>query len=69
LDSLYEYRLPNIIKAKTKIITTYTAEELGVDTTNQLEMLKVKEPLKRKGGLKVESVDEFITKLKEAGAL
>lgn len=61
--------LPNIMKAKKKTITTYTAEELGIDTTNRLEILKVEEPPKRKGGLKVESVDEVITKLKEAGAL
>ncbi|KAH9808385.1 hypothetical protein DFH28DRAFT_909836 [Melampsora americana] len=61
--------LPNIMKAKKKTITTYTSEELGIDVTNRLEILKVEEPPKRKGGLKVETVDEVINKLKEAGAL
>ncbi|EGG11352.1 uncharacterized protein MELLADRAFT_70768 [Melampsora larici-populina 98AG31] len=61
--------LPNIMKAKKKSIITYTTEELGIDTNNRFEILKVEEPPKRKGGLKVENVDEVIHKLKEVGAL
>lgn len=63
------HRLPNIMKAKKKPIVNYSAADLGIDTTPRLEVLKVEEPPKRKGGLKVANVDEVISKLKEAGAL
>ncbi|KAG0149427.1 hypothetical protein CROQUDRAFT_332288 [Cronartium quercuum f. sp. fusiforme G11] len=61
--------LPNIMKAKKKTITTYTPQDLGIDTKPHLEVLKIEEPPKRKGGLKVDDVDAVISKLKEAGAL
>ena len=44
-------------------------EDLGVDLSPRLETLKVTEPPKRKGGLKVDSVDALISKLKEVGAV
>ncbi|KAF8989016.1 hypothetical protein BDQ17DRAFT_1402169 [Cyathus striatus] len=59
--------LPNIMKAKKKPVTKYSAADLGVDLTPQLETLKVTEPPTRVGGGKVESVDELVAKLKEAG--
>ncbi|KAG8811452.1 hypothetical protein FRC18_003506 [Serendipita sp. 400] len=59
--------LPNIMKAKKKPIEKLTAEELGVDLKPRLETVKVTEPPKRQGGAKVESVDELVGKLKEAG--
>ncbi|RPD56138.1 electron transfer flavo protein beta subunit, partial [Lentinus tigrinus ALCF2SS1-7] len=59
--------LPNIMKAKKKPIQKLTPADLEVDLTPRLETLKVTEPPKRVGGGKVESVDELITKLKEAG--
>ncbi|KAI0718210.1 electron transfer flavoprotein beta subunit [Cerioporus squamosus] len=59
--------LPNIMKAKKKPIRKLTAADLQVDLTPRLETLKVAEPPKRVGGGKVESVDELIAKLKEAG--
>eukprot|EP01083_Nonionella_stella_P152452 488707_1 len=60
--------LPNIMKAKKKKIDIYTAEDLGVDIEPHLEVLEVREPPKRKSGIKVESVEELIDKLKnEAG--
>ena len=43
--------------------------DLGVDIKPRLEVLKVTAPPERKGGGKVENVDELISKLKEAGAL
>lgn len=74
------------MKAKKKPFEKLTAEELGVDLTPRLEILKVTEPPKRVGGQKVtyhiivfsqwalrigigqvESVDELVAKLKEAG--
>lgn len=56
--------LPNIMKAKQKPLEIKTPEDYSVDISNSLEMLKVEEPPKRSGGVKVESVDELIEKLK-----
>jgi electron transfer flavoprotein beta subunit len=59
--------LPNIMKAKKKPIQTFKPEDLGVDFTPQIEILRVTEPPARIGGGKVANVDELIGKLKEAG--
>ncbi|KAJ7471992.1 hypothetical protein FB451DRAFT_1251632 [Mycena latifolia] len=59
--------LPNIMKAKKKPIEKLSAADLGVDFTPRLETLKVTEPPVRVGGGKVDSVDELVAKLKEAG--
>ncbi|MBV8888427.1 MAG: electron transfer flavoprotein subunit beta/FixA family protein [Alphaproteobacteria bacterium] len=56
--------LPNIMKAKKKPIVTMTPAELGVDVTPRLVTLKVEEPAKRQGGVKVGSVAELVEKLK-----
>jgi electron transfer flavoprotein beta subunit len=56
--------LPNIMKAKKKPIVTMTPDELGVDVTPRLLTLKVEEPVKRQGGVKVGSVEELVSKLK-----
>jgi electron transfer flavoprotein beta subunit len=56
--------LPNIMKAKKKPIAVMTPEELGVDVTPRLVTLKVEEPPKRGGGVKVGSVAELVDKLK-----
>src|ERR687884_344085 len=56
--------LPNIMKAKKKPIETMTPEALGVDPTPRLVTLKVEEPSKRSGGIKVGSVPELVDKLK-----
>jgi electron transfer flavoprotein beta subunit len=56
--------LPNIMKAKKKPIDTKTPDELGVDVTPRLVTLKVEEPAKRQGGVKVGSVAELVDKLK-----
>jgi electron transfer flavoprotein beta subunit len=56
--------LPNIMKAKKKPIDTVTPADLGVDVTPRLITLKVEEPVKRQGGVKVGSVEELVTKLK-----
>ena len=42
--------LPNIMKAKKKPLETLKPEELGVDSTPRLKMLKVVEPPKRRPG-------------------
>jgi len=56
--------LPNIMKAKKKPIEQMVAKELGIDLTNRIEQLKVEEPPKRKGGIKVSNVAELVNKLK-----
>ena len=56
--------LPNIMKAKKKSIEQIIAKDLGVDMTHRLQQLKVEEPPKRKGGIKVTSVTELVDKLK-----
>src|SRR6202789_414527 len=61
--------LPNIMKAKKKPIADKTAGDYGVDAAPRLKVLKVNEPPKRGGGVKVKSVGELLDKLKEAGAI
>ncbi|HZK91647.1 MAG TPA: electron transfer flavoprotein subunit beta/FixA family protein [Stellaceae bacterium] len=56
--------LPNIMKAKKKPIDTVTPDDLGVDVAPRLVTLKVEEPVKRQGGVKVGSVEELVSKLK-----
>jgi len=62
--------LPNIMKAKKKPIDVKAASDFGVDTTPRLKVLKVTEPPKRQGGVKLKTVAELVDKLKnEAGVL
>jgi electron transfer flavoprotein beta subunit len=62
--------LPNIMKAKKKPIDSLTPDELGVDVTPRLVYSHFEEPPKRQAGIKVESVDELVGKLKsEAGVI
>jgi len=56
--------LPNIMKAKKKPMEKVIAKDLGIDLTNRIEQLKVEEPPKRKGGIKVSNVAELVSKLK-----
>jgi electron transfer flavoprotein beta subunit len=56
--------LPNIMKAKKKLIEQLTPEALQVDIAPRLVTLKVEEPAKRQGGKKVASVQELVDKLK-----
>lgn len=56
--------LPNIMKAKKKQLDVLTADDLGVDLTPTVEIQSVEPPPERKGGIKVESVDELVDKLK-----
>lgn len=56
--------LPNIMKAKKKELDTKTPADYGVAIEHRLETLKVEEPPKRSGGIKVPDVDTLIDKLK-----
>jgi electron transfer flavoprotein beta subunit len=52
------------MKAKKKPIDTMTPEDLGVDITPRLQVLKVAEPSKREAGVKVETTAELVDKLR-----
>jgi electron transfer flavoprotein beta subunit len=56
--------LPNIMKAKKKQIDTHTPEDLGVDASPRVTVLKIVEPPSRKAGVKVADVAELVDKLK-----
>jgi electron transfer flavoprotein beta subunit len=62
--------LPNIMKAKKKPIDEKSAADYGVDVAPRLKILKTSEPVGRKGGVKVASVEELVDKLRnEAGVI
>ncbi|MGB1023876.1 MAG: electron transfer flavoprotein subunit beta/FixA family protein [Paracoccaceae bacterium] len=62
--------LPNIMKAKKKPLDEKTAADYGVDVSPRLTVIKTTEPETRKAGIKVASVEELISKLKdEAGVI
>ena len=56
--------LPNIMKAKKKQLDTVKPEELGVDVAPRLKTLKISEPPKRGGSVKVADVAALVEKLK-----
>jgi len=56
--------LPNIMKAKKKQMDVMSPEELGVDMTPTVEVLTVEPPAEREAGIKVESIEELVDKLK-----
>lgn len=54
-------KLPDIMAAKKKPLAVV---EPSIDLSPRLQILKVTEPAKRKGGIKVKTVDELVDKLK-----
>ena len=56
--------LPNIMKAKKKELNVIDASSLGTDYVSRLTTLKVELPPSRDAGVKVESVEELVDKLK-----
>lgn len=62
--------LPNIMKAKKKVIEEKEAAAFGIDLTPRLKVLKTFEPPARKAGIKVASAAELVSKLRhEAGVI
>ena len=62
--------LPNIMKAKKKPIDQKTPADYGVDVSPRLTTLTVEAPAKREAGVKVETVEELVAKLRdEAGVI
>ena len=57
--------LPNIMKAKQKPVEKITPNDLNVEIKQRLKTLKVTEPPKKTPGIKVDSVQELVSKLHE----
>jgi electron transfer flavoprotein beta subunit len=57
--------LPNIIKAKKRPLDTMAAADLQTEITSGLKTQKVEAPQPRKPGIRVNSVEELVTKLRE----
>ncbi|MCP4995941.1 MAG: electron transfer flavoprotein subunit beta/FixA family protein [Gammaproteobacteria bacterium] len=57
-------KLPNIMKAKKKPLDVIPVADTGVDISPRLVTLKVTEPPVRQAGIKVESVDVLVDKLR-----
>ena len=56
--------LPNIMKAKKKELDVQPIDAMGLDTAPRIELLSVELPAARQEGIKVESVEELVGKLK-----
>lgn len=54
-------------KAKKKKIDKKTPSDLGIDIAPRIETLTVEDPPVREAGIKVETVDDLVAKLKEQG--
>jgi len=57
--------LPNIMKAKKRPLDILKVADLQVDIAPRLTTLKVEAPRPRKAGIRVASVEELITKLRD----
>jgi electron transfer flavoprotein beta subunit len=57
--------LPNIIKAKKRPLDTLKISDLQTDITPRSKTQKVGAPKPRKAGIRVNSVEELVTKLRE----
>uniref|UniRef100_A0A9L0SBU9 Electron transfer flavoprotein subunit beta n=1 Tax=Equus caballus TaxID=9796 RepID=A0A9L0SBU9_HORSE len=61
--------LPNIMKAKKKKIEVIKPGDLGVDLTSKLSVVSVEDPPERTAGVKVETTEDLVAKLKEVGRI
>ncbi|MEK9647760.1 MAG: electron transfer flavoprotein subunit beta/FixA family protein [Gammaproteobacteria bacterium] len=57
-------KLPDIMKAKKKPLEGLIPADLGVSVTKSLKVLNVREPEGRKAGVKVNSAEELLDKLR-----
>jgi electron transfer flavoprotein beta subunit len=57
-------KLPNIMKAKKKPLDVVPAAGTGVELASPLKVLRVTEPPRRSGGVKVASVQELVDRLR-----
>ncbi len=56
--------LPNIMKAKKKPMDVLSLQALGIEDREHIEILAVVPPPQREAGIKVESVEELVDKLR-----
>ena len=61
--------LPNIMKARRKTIDQKSIADYGVEPGRRLKILEVREPEKRRTGVRLESAVELVGKLRQAGVL
>ncbi|KAF6031625.1 hypothetical protein EB796_010057 [Bugula neritina] len=61
--------LPNIMKAKKKPMEKKTPKDFEVDLSSRFDVISVVDPPSREAGVKVESVDDLVSKLKDAGVV
>ena len=60
-------KLPDIVKAKRKPLTTLTPADMGIDMAPQFKTLNYQPPATRQKGVMVQDVAELITVLKQRG--
>jgi electron transfer flavoprotein beta subunit len=61
--------LPNIMKARKKPIAEKSVAEFDIGGLPRLKVLEVREPQKRRSGVKVANAAELVAKLRDAGVL
>lgn len=57
-------KLPNLMMARKKPVETINANDLDAKIAPRINLLKVNEPLGRKPGIKVDSVEELLNKIR-----
>jgi electron transfer flavoprotein beta subunit len=57
-------KLPNLMMARKKKIEKLHASELSIDLKPSIKIIEVAEPVARKPGIKVDSVEELLNKLR-----
>ena len=62
-------KLPDIMKAKKKPLETLALNTLGVETKQQLKLVKFEPPAQRQKGVKVKDAGELVEALKKKGLL
>jgi electron transfer flavoprotein beta subunit len=62
-------KMPDIMKAKRKPLDTVTLDSLEIETPPELENLGVEPPASRQSGVRVSTVDELVSALKDKGVL
>ena len=69
-DKIDSFDKNGIMKAKKKPIDEKLPEDYNIEISPMLEIVKVSEPAQREAGIKVETVEELVDKLKnEAGVI
>ena len=62
-------KLPDIMKAKKKVLDVIESSELNSDFSSSIEVINVTPPPPRESGVMVNDVDELVVALKEKGLL